>query len=182
MAFYAFFRMNYSLYHYYFLALFFTVGSYGLFTKHLGNFIRRDRLFQGMVLGVLCLAILLNGYQSYRFNSQRMKKERPIGAFIKELDDFVREHRKEKDFSFNIIWRAQDQLTAFYVGRPGLTEKKIGLISDFLFLTYLKHNHPKYYLVYTNERGLAYFTDPGLALDFIREHVAPGVQQKFYVH
>ncbi len=166
-----------SSYHYYVFSLFVTIGVYGIFINCTENFQKVDLNWRTSFSILLCLSIFLNGSQSYSMNNWRGTRERPIGAFVRDLEGFVKEHKKEPDFSFRIVFREVDKLIGVHIGNPAEKVLIKGYLTDNLFWNYVKDENVKYDLVYTQKDGLKSFTDKKRLEEYLAG-MGKGIKQK----
>ncbi len=159
-----------SLYYFYFLVLFLTLCGY-ICLNLLHHLIRdRYRILITLVTVLLSLSTLLNGVKSHRFNSQLAEAFGPLRDYIVSLDNFVKEHKQERQFSFVLYWSEVQYEVNFIQGKFSERQSRKGDGIQLLFRKYYKENEPKYYLFYTIRDGLHVFKDRPSAVKRARKY------------
>jgi len=152
--------LQYSLYHFYILALFNTIFIYALFIGLAGRVLQQKKFIALIVSVGLILSTSLNAYQSLNLNKKMRGVFGGWARFIQSTDRFVDSHKQEQDFSFKFYWREEYRFDTFiFLGDPKDGLQLGGLASDHLFAPYIQKDRPKYYLAYSNQYGLASFRD-----------------------
>ena len=160
-----------ALYHFYNVSLFASIALYLLFALLYEKIFRKNKVMLLMIISALCISIFLNGYKSYEFNSVMKENDAPWGKFIIELNAFVQEHKREKDFSFDVAYTEKTRRGVFIIGDPVDGKKIVGSFYSMLFAQYIKGLGSKYLIVYTKKEGLRAFSDKDEAAKAMNEHL-----------
>ena len=143
-----------NLYHFYIMTLFVVIAAGCLWAviNILPN--EKKKLFNKLMMIIICSGILLNGLKLYSLNKFGREIFTPWGSYIMRLESFVNAHKKENDFSFYSITRNDAMVQGFRMD-TGSEEKEVrAYVSDFLFREYIDVDAPKYYVAYTREEGI----------------------------
>ncbi len=144
-----------SLYGFYILSLMWTIGGYCLFSVYLNPVVNRSKTLEHLLILVFCLSIFLNATRTYRLNLQMKGLYNPWRIAFLRLDEFVKNHQVEKDFSYKFVWQERVSFFKFTIKTmPG--KKFVAKTADLLFPKYLK-DPPKYYLLYFDREGIVPF-------------------------
>ncbi len=154
--------MNLSLYHYYFtLLLIFLWLPATLPAQKISERTAWPYRILTIAISLLIVVNALSTYQIYYALAKRMK---PWTNFLIKTDHFVKSHRKEKNFSFQIVY------AEFSLPLPLSVPKKNSTQShefELLFKPYISQ-YPSYHLVYFQKTGLRVFTTRTEALRFMK--------------
>ncbi|MBU0468754.1 MAG: hypothetical protein KJ736_06800 [Candidatus Omnitrophica bacterium] len=161
-----------ALYHFYNVSLFSSVALYLLFVSLYENIFKQNKGLYLMIILALCISIFLNGYKSYEFNSIMKDNDSSWGKFIIELNNFVKDHKREKDFSFDVGYTEKTRRGVFIIGDPQDGKKVVGSVYSMLFGQYIKGVESKYLIVYTNKEGFRAFIDKDEAIKAMNEHLS----------
>jgi len=159
--------IQYSLYHFYIIVLFNTIFLYSILCRPGKGILNKNIYSTFLLTAVLLLSVFLNGYQSFKFNTDMKAKFGKWGSFIRKVERFVDVHKQEKDFSFKFYWREEAKLNPYIrIGDPLTGQLLNGPESDYLFRKYIDMDQPKYHLVYSNKYGVVSFTNKEEAKDY----------------
>ncbi len=158
-----------NLYHFYILTIFPAIISYCIFFVIHNIFIKHQKMLTSLTVVVLVLGISLNASKVYMLNNIAQKKYAPWTQFIRELGQFVNEHKEEPGFSFFFVSR--DTPNYFRVTAENNLEKKeiLGYTSDFLFRRYINTLSPKYYLIFRQHEGIVPFQSQKEAEKYLQQ-------------
>ncbi len=159
-----------SLYNFYFLALFLTIIGFLAFTLFSWH-IRIKPLFLNFLIGMtLILSIFLNGYLTHGYNKMQRYLYDPLRNCIINLDSFVQAHRKEKDFSFTILWSQVDYKINSSVEDSKIKEYQKENMFYLFFPKFMSTNNAKYYIVYSIDSGLNAFKTEAAAKRYLTNY------------
>lgn len=153
----------YALYHFYPIFLFLTIAVYGFAAWSLSLVQLRKNLLKPWGIVIMILFFSINGTRSYQLNERFRQVSEPQSKFLAQLDQFVRLHEREKDFSFRMIHGESSVRTDVIYGKPDTGQLVSRMDYEFLFARYLQTLDPKYYLIYTDKQGLSSFGDSAAA-------------------
>ncbi len=150
----SFVYLTYQLHHFYPLALFLTMFLITFTSSYKNIEIKRFDHQKSLLFTILLMSIILNAWMSFQFNREMSAKYRSWGQLVSQLERFKNQHKKEPDFSFDIVENEAKRPVQIYIGQAKDENIKKGLAEEFLFRKYLKAKDSKYFLAYTNKEGL----------------------------
>lgn len=152
--------------HLYFIYSFGLLGLTLLIMPFL-SFIDRFQPLIKHTLFVIIISIAgLQGYYLSQLNNDLRTRWEPQRIFLREVDHFVKEHKREQDFSFTIL--KSELIYTHLIYLKDQPPKQKNLIEMFFPNTF-KINQAKYYLVYTKNQGLHAFELPNNADQYVKE-------------
>jgi hypothetical protein len=156
--------------HHFYLIYSFTLAGILYLANPFLSFIdqHRPRIAQTLFVALISLA-LLQGYFLQRLNNDLRVRWEPQRIFLREIDRFVKDHKKEPDFSFAI---AESELYYKHVVYLKENQAVLKSLVEMLFPQYIGYNNPKYAVVYTKKEGLLAFRTIEEALRNFQEMTA----------
>lgn len=156
----------YNLYHFYIPWVFLTMTGYAFLSWGKDLFSQGKKALLIILVGFLGLNTLLNAQKSWAYNQQLKTSYAWWIQLNDELNNLVKKHRAEKDFSFQWVYRYR---AGYHLQLKTKNPHRTidGFDLDFLYKPYLDTQNPKYYLVYLEKEGLLVFQDRKTAEKFI---------------
>jgi hypothetical protein len=131
------------------------------------SFIDHSRLLIKQILFALIISLAgLQGYYTYHLNNDLRAHWEPQRIFLREVDHFVKEHKRELDFSFAIFKSELIYTHLIYLNDQPPKQKNL---IEMFFPNTFKTNKARYYLVYTKTQGLRAFELPNKADQYVKE-------------
>lgn len=146
-----------GLYHFYIIGLWLSIGGYCLFSGLRRYLPARIAFLKFLIVVISCIATFLHAGQCYRYNVILKKGMQSWSGFVRQIEHFVKVHKHEPGFSFDIAASEQGESWEVMLGDPIKGVPVHGRDYQFLFSKYVNRDHPKYYLVYTDKNGIAFF-------------------------
>lgn len=151
--------LMYSLYDFYIMYVFCLLGGIFLikFLSEKYQFLGVKSIKNVLVLGLVLLT-LVNCVKVYQFNLSLKMISEPYRKYQVSLDAFFREHKEEQDFSFLVVSSQYQSICNIYEEGKGGSVGQIFLMNA-LYKSYINNENPKYWLVYSGQKGLTSFSN-----------------------
>ncbi len=156
-----------SLYNFYISNLFLTVIGYCLYVIYVQDKKQGRRFAETLVILILGFSCVLNGIKTYQMNVFLKEKLSSWILYISRMENFVNTHKREKNFSYNFVWRQRIRPITLSIEDSSYGKKVTVELSDSLFRRYIREDQPKYYLLYFDSEGILSFGDKEMAYGFL---------------
>lgn len=154
------------MHHFYLIYSFALAGLYFLALPFL-LFVDRHRPGLKHILCVMLLSFaFLQSCLLYQLNQDLRVLWEPQRIFLMRIDHFVKDHKKEPDFSFEIL---ESELIYKHMIYLDSGHSQMRSLIKMFFPNYVTDISPKYYLVYTKNEGVRSFRSKAAVEQDIRE-------------
>lgn len=150
--------------HLYFIYSFSLLGLTLIITPFLSFINRSQPLIKHALFVIIISLASLQGYYVYHLNNDLKTQWEPQRIFLREIDHFVKEHKRERNFSFTIFKSELIYTHLIYLNDQRPIQRNL---IEMFFPDIYKTNQALYYLVYTKNQGLKTFKLPNDANQYV---------------
>ncbi len=148
---------RFTLYNYYITGLFLTIGLWCFYLRYADRHLWVKRSVRNSIILVFIFLVIINSVKVYGTNIRMKDRHNLLRIYVQTLEAFVKDHKKEADFSFQFVPTNKIQDIDRDIDPAKISKVQDKMIANVLFPQFIKAEDPKYYLLYFDHEGIIPF-------------------------